>query len=458
MAKYVQQSQVTGESGVIKFREYCNQHKPFIIFREIKEHDYGVDGEIELVKFEQNKQIASGQVIKVQLKGTAQDGSYIRNETAEGFTFYASENDFEYWASHNLGVILVIYNAKTNRLFARKITREDYAYHLKHSKSKSFPIQFTYKNHELFVGEGVFFEKINVAYFKPRVDNEIEEKLLTNIQFFSSFPKKMFIFETEFGNKKAVFEKMDEGVTIAPFVLYNKFIYCFSPIASTNKAFREKVLKDANDSGSSIFFDDIYEDKSLLNHYVELLNLYLKDFFTRDRRLWLNRKQKYNYFFPKSINADTDELKINYKTRKRGTIGERTVVNYYQYGKDSFFRHLGFTYQIDFIDNTPVFILNYKYHFTINGAIPLSPLKITSFTNKLVAREYNDHVINHLHFWYEFLSGGSYMIDVANNDDFKIRIKSPEELTTNFGIYKPKNIVPHKTKTVTSDNSQTELF
>lgn len=457
MGKIVQPAHIIGESGVIKFKEYCNNHQPFIIFREIKEHDYGVDGEIEIVKFVNDKQVASGQVIKVQLKSTAHQNSYIKGLDNNGFTYYASEDDFEYWAAHNLGVILIIYDASADRLFARKITREDYAYHKKHSKAKNFPIQFLFKDHELFVGEGVFFEKINTDYFKPRIDNTITEKLITNIQFFSSYPKKMFIYDTLIANKKAVFDVLDDGMNPPPFILYNKKIYAFTPLASNNKVFREKIIDPEKATPDVRTYEDILTDLPILNHYVELLNLYLKDFFTRDRRLWLNRKQKHNYFFPKP--PDRDELKISYKTRKRGVAGERMVVNYYEYGKNSFFRHFGFVYSIDFINQVPVFILNYKYHFTTNGVISLSPLKITSFTNKLTAREFNGTVIIHQYFWFEFLSNGSYMIDIANNDDFKIRIKLPEELTTDFGIYKPKNIEVHKPKpSDTGDNVQTTLF
>jgi len=51
------------------------------------------------------------------------------------------------------------------------------------------------------------------------------------------------------------------------------------------------------------------------------------------------------------------------------------------------------------------------------------------------------------------------MIDIANNDDFKIRIKLPEELTTDFGIYKPKNLAIAKPKNDISDeDGQTNLF
>lgn len=456
MGKTVQQAHITGESGVIKFKDYCNRHKPFIIFREIKEHDYGVDGEVELVKLVNEKLVASGKVIKVQLKSTASVNSYIRSKTETGFSYYASNDDFEYWTQHNLGVILVIYDSTEDRLFAKKITKEEYAYNKKHSLGSAYPIQFAYKDNELFTGEGVFFDKVNLEYFKPRVDKEIEETLVTNVYPFSSFPKKMYIFDTELPNKKAAYSKLDEGMTLPPFVLYNKKIYSFLNIASWHKTFRENIVSKASPNSVEIFYREFYDEKSILNHYVELINLYLKLFFTNQRRLWLNRDQRNNYFFPKP--SQKKELKIKYKTMKRGTTGERTVVNYYEYGKDKFFRHFGFAYYIDFIERAPVLLLNYKYHFTFDGMKTLPPLKVTSLTNKLTLREFNNQVLNHHYFWFEYLSEGSYIIDVESNEIFKIRIKEAENLKSDFGIYKPKNIESAKIKPQAIDNNQTSLF
>ncbi|MEE1945844.1 DUF4365 domain-containing protein [Pedobacter sp. KR3-3] len=458
MAKYVSPTHIIGDSGVIKFKQYCNQHDPYIIFREIKEHDYGVDGEIELVKFEKEKMIASGQIIKVQLKSTASSNSYIKNQTDDGFTFYATQDDFEYWSAHNLGVILVIYDSQKDRLFARKITKEDYVYHKKHTKTSSYPVVFKNTETELFVGEGTFFTKIRESYFKPRFDGNVKETLVSNVQFFSSFPKVLYIYNSEFKTKKDVFKQMDEGVQIPPFLIYNKKIYCFQNIPTFHKDFRERILTTTDSQPEILKYDEFFEDKSLLNHYVELLNLYLRDFFVKDRKLWANRKNKGHFFFAKP--STEDSLKITYKTRKRETQGERTVVNFYEYGKDAFFRHMGFTYYIDFLDKSPIFILNYKYHFTKDGGEPLSPMKITKYTNKLNGLEYNSQVLNTLHFWQEYLSGGHDMIKIAELDEFKIQIKPLEVVSANFGIYKENDLSIKKPQAKVNpiDDTQNKLF
>jgi len=217
MGKYISKAHITGDRGVIKFKEYCNKHNPFIIFREIKEHDYGIDGEIETVRYVEDKMVASGNVLKVQLKSTASVNSYIKNETDTEFTYYASHEDYQYWAEHNLAVLLIVYNCITDQLFVRKITPEDYAFHRKHTKNRSYPIEFTKLRTELFVGESDFFKKINHDYFKPRFDSTVNEKLISNIQFFSSYPKIMYVFNTSYRNKKEIFSVLGTYGRIAVF-------------------------------------------------------------------------------------------------------------------------------------------------------------------------------------------------------------------------------------------------
>ena len=50
MGKIVRDSHRVGEAGVLLFHKYCNDHKPFIIFREVTKHDFGIDGELEITQ------------------------------------------------------------------------------------------------------------------------------------------------------------------------------------------------------------------------------------------------------------------------------------------------------------------------------------------------------------------------------------------------------------------------
>lgn len=452
MTKIVSDTHIIGDRGVISFRNYCNRHEPLIIFREIKEHDYGIDAEIEKVNFKEGKKVASGEILKIQLKSTAKQNSYMRNATESGFDFYASSDDFEYWANCNLDVILVIYDDKEDKLYAKKINKTDYALYATNKKKKSFPLRFDAKETELILGANNFYTVIKESFFKPRYDTTIAENLFTNFHSFSQFPKIIYVYDSLFKTKKELYNALG-GVVIPPIALYGHKIYTFLKIHVDNKTFREEIISSTEVKVFSYL--EIIKDKDLLNHYLELLNLYIRAFATNDRGLWVDRKRKREFFFPKPM--DSDILKVNFKTRKREDDGERTVVKLYQYAKDVFYRHLGFTYQIELIGDLPVLILNYKYHFTKDGSVELSPKKITKFTNKLNSLEYNIQVLNHLYFWFQYLSEGNAVIDIYSSDNLKIKLSRAMEIKTDFGIYKPKNFIPPKV-VVKPNTMQSDLF
>ena len=89
MSKFINQSQIVGEKGVAVFYNYCVQHIPFIIFREESKNDFGIDGEIEFTKTdENNRKIVTVEILKVQIKST-ETGRYISNNNEKSFDFKA---------------------------------------------------------------------------------------------------------------------------------------------------------------------------------------------------------------------------------------------------------------------------------------------------------------------------------------------------------------------------------
>ena len=96
MGKIVTAQKIIGESGILALRQYCNKHKPYLIFREENIHDYGIDGEIEIcAKNEFGKIEPTGEVLKVQVKSSLA-GSYIHNEKDNSFEFQARKDDLDY--------------------------------------------------------------------------------------------------------------------------------------------------------------------------------------------------------------------------------------------------------------------------------------------------------------------------------------------------------------------------
>ena len=74
------------------------------IWRETPNSDIGFDGEIELVIGDD----ATAEIIKVQSKSGK---SYFKNNSIDGFDFYADANHLEYWKGATNPVILSIFES-----------------------------------------------------------------------------------------------------------------------------------------------------------------------------------------------------------------------------------------------------------------------------------------------------------------------------------------------------------
>ena len=100
MARYTDNAQ-TERQGINFVSAVCEEMR--YIWRQTPNADVGIDGEIELVAGVQ----ATGQIIKVQCKAGK---SYLANEKANQFDFYADANQLEYWKGATNPIILVVYD------------------------------------------------------------------------------------------------------------------------------------------------------------------------------------------------------------------------------------------------------------------------------------------------------------------------------------------------------------
>lgn len=448
MGKIVRDTHITGERGVIKFSEYCNQHKPYIIFREVLKHDFGIDGEVEIVQTsEDGKKIATGEILKVQIKSTNSDQGYIKNETETSFEFFAKKDDIEYWSKYKLDVLLVIFDGRSDMLYCKKINKVDFF----GSKKKSIPISFNKTTNWLEFGVHDFVKKYS-SDFKSRVNFDVKEILCTNIIEFKQYPKVIYTYPSKFTNKKKLFASLEKEIDYPPFAIYDQIIYSFCDLSIHYKKFSDHSLIDQK--AELITFNEISYDKVLIKHYVELLKEYIKKLF-RDKMLWYNKD--YNrFYFPKPKDYDTRQ--ISYTTRKQKRKLDKAVVNFYdQYDKDGFYRHWALEIEFLFIENKPYLLLNPKYFFTTDGKTPLIPKKITKFTNFLTARELNENVLNQIHFYLDYLSGGENLIPIWNYDGIQINLSRNIEFTVGFSIpldVQAKNETPKGAQI----NIQTDLF
>ncbi|HET7116949.1 MAG TPA: DUF4365 domain-containing protein [Hanamia sp.] len=404
MGKILRNTHISGEAGVLKFAEFCNRHKPYIFFREVLKSDFGIDGEIELTRTnEQNKIEPLGEIIKVQIKTVSSENSYIRNEKNSTFEFYPRKDDIEYWDKYKkngIEILLVIYDLRIDALYCKKLLDTDVFIgkeSLKIVKRKNTnAITFHKEDNLLKVGINDFTLKFS-ASFKSRINFDIKEYLTSNFMKYKQHPRQMYVYECLFKNKKAIYEVIEQLETPF-FVVYNSIVYTAFELGREYASFKSKVLKDV--PAKLITYTSILDDRVLRNHYIELLNEYLK-FFLRTKKLAFKKDYSRYYFW---IGKDQNEVKVTVTTRKRGQRSEKHVVKKFDYPKFSFYRHVALQCKHLFIENDVYLIIHPKYYFTKDGKTPVEPKLITKLTNFLTSQEYNNHFCDWLHFWWSYLS------------------------------------------------------
>lgn len=439
MAKYIPEQHITGELGVNKFHHYCLQHKPHIIFRSEVANDFGIDGEVELAAYNKDKkQYATGEIIKVQIKSTVK-GSYIHKETETSFEFRASSDDIEYWNKHNLRVVLVVYDVRSDNLYAKKINQFDAV-----SLKTNVPILFDKTGNLLDVNSNDFRERFSTE-FKSRVDYSKSERVAINIFRFSKLPRYLFEFKSNYTNPKEIF-KIVSGDDVPNFKIVGDKIFTIYDV-KLFADFKEQVIE--YDSKKIHSFKKCIADNEYYNICIELINRQFQD-SVRRKRIAFNRKYSRYFFMP--LHDDFDEKLGRYRERietyhpKKRSTATRKVVIYRTYGKDTFYRHFAFETKPVIINEELFMIINPQYFFTQDGKEPLAnPETITKLTNYLTAREFNEQILNHIHFIYSVLSNRNGKIVLCELENSELEISKYVSLSSDFSI--PLDYVPTRVET-----------
>lgn len=269
MSKQVVQTHITGERGVIRFWSYCNQHEPYIMFREVTRNDFGIDGEVEFVlKNELGKREATGEILKIQIKSTEGFAGYISRETDKIIEFRAKKEDLEYWSKFKVDVLLVLYDNKTDSLFCKKIEQPKITKAL-----KSYPIEFDKIKNKLELGVHDFKQKFS-TYFTTRLSYDRTEQVATNLYRFKANPKIIYKYPSLYKNKKSLFNNYQTDFKY--FIIYNEELYSFVDLERFKPDFHSKVVKPATSKGV-ISFSEIVQNRDLKSHYIEIINIYFKE-------------------------------------------------------------------------------------------------------------------------------------------------------------------------------------
>lgn len=447
MAKFISRSQLIGERGVAEFHKYCASQDPQILFREKAKHDFGIDAEIELVKKNnEGKYEVTGEILAVQIKSSESNSGYIKKQTDTVIEIAVRKEDLEYWSHYKNAVLFVFFDGINNQLYCRKITHEDYTFI---SKGLNHSIELSKIDDKLITGDNVILTRYSKE-FKERVNYSTQEYINTNLYQYKKQPKLMYRYRlpNTITNKEK-FYKLFGGNTSLKVVIYNNIVYSFENLTNFDE------LKDiiiSVENGSMLSMKIIRTDRDLQNHYVELLNLYLKNYLYHKGLSYSKDYKRFYFYKPK----DSITKSILVKHESRRNTRPKKVVEYYEYGKDKFYRHSAVEFHHQFIDGYLYLSILPKYLFTKNGKETLEPKLITKYTNYLTIREFNKQVLGNIKFIFRYLSDSNPEIIVYSDNDFEIAIGACYRPLVNFGIPLDSNIRKKVIRSIDS-NEQTSL-
>ena len=273
MAKFISKSQLIGEKGVAEFHRYCASQNPQILFREKAKHDFGIDAEIELVrKNNEGKFEVTGEILAVQIKSTESNSGYIKKESDTKIEIAVRKEDLEYWSHYKNAVLFVFYDGRNDQLYCRKITYEDNTFI---SKGLNQSIELSKIEDKLIQGDDNILNRYSKE-FKERVNFSTKEYINTNLYQYKKQPKLMYRYRLSVAiTNKEKFYKLFKEKTLLKVVIYNNIVYSFEYLTDFEEL---KGVVSTIDSGSMLSMSVIRADRDLQNHYVELMNLYLKYF------------------------------------------------------------------------------------------------------------------------------------------------------------------------------------
>jgi hypothetical protein len=444
MSKTIQESHIIAERGVNAFADYCNRHNPYMLWRPENINDFGIDGEVELAAKNSNGKVEpTGEIIKIQIKAT-ETGSYIKNETEKSFDFHARPEDIDYWNKHSLSVILIIFDAAKESLFGKKIDNKDIL------TSKSYQAIILDKElNKLVSGDNSFTQKFSAA-FKTRINFDTQESISTNIFKFSKLPTFIYAFETKIKKEEAVYKKLERQF-YPPYIIKENKIFSFIR-PEFYPDFKNLTIKNKTTKVDCIPFKPFLKDSITHQYSIELLNKVFKD-FAGSKGVYFNNQYKRYYFALKKELTERSEL---YLTRHKRRM-DRKVAIYKKYIVTEFFRHFGFANNYIFNEEGLFMIFNPKLLFTSDRKNVLeNKKKITELTNFITSREHNAQCLNHIHFIFQYLSGGAPNITITNFDNSIIILSKYISFTVPYGI--PLDTGHFEEDFEIEDNSTLELF
>lgn len=255
--KKIQENQIKELVATLKFGEYCLTHNPPVLWRTIYQ-DFGFDGEVEFTQIDKNNNlIPAGQNYGVIIKA------------AEKFSDYRlSFTNLDYYTQFSSNVLLVVYDIKYARLFAKKLSDIKIRAEL---KSQTIEFQET---DEIKPGDNKLFSLLGNV--KPDIQLS-ENEWLSNLISCSAGKESWktyentcigiidFLFQESFRNYHRIVQSRNEnGLDIKDLIIPNR----------SAEPFWNEVRMDY-DSRNIVFEFKNYDDLIGKNQLLQISN-YLK--------------------------------------------------------------------------------------------------------------------------------------------------------------------------------------
>lgn len=389
MSKTVQPSKQTEWKGLDRISVVV--HEMGNIWREMTKDDYGLDGEIEVVTPKASGEgfETAGGIIKVQSKAGE---SYVRYDMETSFITPVDQNDLDYWRKCTFPVLFIVYHPKDDKLYYKEVkayirdTPSVFAkpHHVTFDKTKD---EFTASSN----GEVAGYAKVSPA----RIAFDQKERLITNLLPIRTLPETLYYGTTRRRSRESIREDTDGFVP--PFCIADGKLYSLSNLAD-EKCSLKKFLVGKVGTKQAI---EWINDEERINDFIFLLNQLLGKHMARCGVRY-NRDFGRNYF-PRENTIDK-AFKRTWTSVRTGVTDERTVVKYYEYGYDKFWRHLASQTSFERFGGAWFLRINHKYLFTEDGEKPCNPELVGPYSTSLKAEEHNSQVLNHVLFWADVLS------------------------------------------------------
>jgi hypothetical protein len=390
VTKKITESQMIGDRGIalIKTRVLGMG----LLWYESGGTEAGIDGTIEMRDGRTGE--ATNQIVQVQSRATSTD---FTAETETSFEYLCDERDLAYWLGGNAPVILVRSRPKTDEAYWVSI--KDYFGDPSRIAARKVVFDKERDCFDSSARDGL------VTLAVPR-DSGIyiappprRERLVSNLLEVVTYPKSIYIAETEFrlGRALGAALRLDDPYPPREWMLRHGQLYSIHDL-------REPPWSEVCEVGTvELFHGDEWAqsaDRERLNEFAQLLYACLSQRVGRDLRY----ASKDKLFIAKATKDLQPRRLRSAGRRRRGRIIFRSYESKKTAGQVGFCKHWAFGAHFQRYDGTWFLEITPTYHYTVDGYHDSKfAADYLSYQKRL---DNNDAVRGQVQMWAAYLRGG----------------------------------------------------